>query len=328
MTDQELVAELLAFAGLGVPLSVERVKAGTLNRNFRVETREGSFFAREYRQGLPKSRIQEEHDLLAWCRERGLPVPTPMHLAPGTIVEIDGRAWSVFPWVEGISVPRGALTAKQAAALGEMHGRVQSVLATHSASAGATWLRRWNKADSLAAVTDLLAIARGRSAPGWMVDALELHLELLKAADILPFEHFPALPVQLVHGDFHDQQVLFGPSDEIVLIADWELFQPAPRAWELLRSLDFSVVLDTPLLGDYLAGYREHIQLSRDEAGLALEWWLQNRVLGTWTWQAYFVEGNDRVADLLPSTANQLRALATPGWRERTSERFIQLACG
>lgn len=328
MTDERLIAAVLAKAGFLSPLGVERIRAGTLNRNFRVETRDGPLFAREYREGLSPGRIREELELLAWCGERGIPVATPLDVGGSRLMEVEDRLWSLFPWVDGTAIPRGQATRAQAEALGEMHGRVQSVLANHPASAGSSWARRWNKDESLRTVSSLIEIAKSRAAEPWMMAALELHRDLLEVATIQPFEHFSSLPVQLVHGDFHDQQVLFGPAGDVVLVADWELFQAAPRAWELLRSLDFSAVLDSPLMVDYLAGYRQHIQLSRAEAELAVEWWLQNRLIGAWTWHAFFREGNERVADLLPSTAAQMRQLATPGWRESVSERFVWLATG
>ncbi|MEP6870314.1 MAG: phosphotransferase, partial [Anaerolineaceae bacterium] len=139
-------------------------------------------------------------------------------------------------------------------------------------------------------------------------------------------EYFASLPCQLLHGDFHDQQALFA-EDEVRAIVDWEIWHNDPRAWELIRSLAFSQLLDSPRLADYLGGYREHIQPAEAELQLALTLWFQSRVVGLWAWWAYIMEGNERVKEFFPSMLAELAMVTDVRWTASVRERVIRAAC-
>lgn len=173
--------------------------------------------------------------------------------------------------------------------------------------------RRWDRAESLALLDRVHAAAIRMGADGGVVAAIERQAGLLANETVLPPEAFAALPGQLLHGDFHDQQVLFRDDDAVALV-DWKIWHVGPRAWELLRSLAFSGLLESPLLDEYLAGYRGHQRLTREECRLALQLWWQGRVTGLWVWAAYFLEGNTRVRELFPATIADLE-LASDGRR-------------
>jgi len=90
---------------LGVPVGVG---GGTLNWNYRVETSRGAVFARRWRSGVTVERVVEEHQLLWWVAERGVPVVQPLKTTGGATVQALGDAlWSVFPWIEGRTTIRG-----------------------------------------------------------------------------------------------------------------------------------------------------------------------------------------------------------------------------
>jgi homoserine kinase type II len=323
----EIPAVLQAW-GLAAPASVTPVAGGTLNFNFRVEIGESVYFLRCHRANLETERIEGEHALVAWVAERGIPVPVPVHTSAGeTLAVVGDRRWAVYPWMRGAPVERGTLSAAQARSLGSMHGRIQALLATHPDSAGATFNLRWDQAQSLGLLDRLVAKARERREPDWIVDGIDHQRRMLDAWDVLPPEGYDSLPCQLLHGDFHDQQALFA-GDDVSAIVDWEIWRTDPRAWELVRSLAFSTLLGSPRLDDYLAGYREHVRLARDEPRLAMRLWFQSRVVGLWAWWAYLMDGNDRVAAFFPEMIAELDRIATPGWTDSVTERVVRAAAG
>lgn len=246
-----------------------------------------------------------------------VPIPTA---GGNTIVTHSGERWALFPWMDGATPVRGELTPHQARALGEMHGRVQSVLASHPGSATATFSQRWDKQQSLERLDQLVATSRERGVDAWITHGIERQRHLLEQADVLPPASFASLPCQVLHGDFHDQQILF-VADRITAVVDWEIWQTGARAWELVRSLAFSRVLDTPLLDAYLAGYREHVHLPEDEAQLALTLWFQSRIVGLWAWWAYIMEGNDRVAAFFPAMLAELDHITDERWTTKIRAR-------
>jgi Ser/Thr protein kinase RdoA (MazF antagonist) len=152
--------------------------------------------------------------------------------------------------------------------------------------------------------------------------AIRRHRGMLEPLEVLPPDAFAALPCQLLHGDFHDQQVLFA-GDRVSALVDWEIWHADPKIWELIRSLAFSELLETPLLEPYLEGYGRHVRLSEEECRLGWQLWWQTRVVGLWVWGAYYLEGHSRVRQHFPAVTAELELVADVGRRERCEERFM-----
>ena len=304
----------------------EPVLGGTLNWNFRVPTDGGGWFVRRYRDDLETERIRGEHALVAWAAERGVPAPQPEETPDDqTIVLMAGGRWAIYPWVEGTVADRGTLSNAQVRTLGALHGYTQAVLATRPLVQGESMKTRWDKAESLALLHRVIQAAASANAPQELQDAVAKHTRRLEAFEVLPPEAFASLPTQVLHGDFHDHQVIW-QGDSIAALVDWEIWHTDPRVWELVRSLAFSLLLDSPQMEDYLVGYREHVRLSEDECRLGLRLWWQSRVVGVWAWQAYFLQGNTRVSRFFPAMITEADHIADEGWRAGIEERFVHAA--
>ena len=328
----------LARFGLARHDGAERIGAGTLNQNFIVGTQRGKRVLRCIRADQPNSAVADEHAAIAWAAAHGIPVALPEPSTdppdalsdeglPNTCVALADRSrWAVFPFVEGRLARRGAHTAPEVAALGDMQGRLHSVLAMHPESPRATFKMLWSREHSLAALAEAERAAHSVNAADELIDAIGLQRKLLIAEPVQQPSAFAHLPCQMLHGDFHDEQVLFDAKDRIIAVLDWENFQGGARIWELVRSLAFSGLLDHPLLDTYLRGYSLHVQLSAEECALGIALWWQSRLIGTWVWTAYFVGGNQRLSPLFASTIETLNKLARSGWREATTQRFCNVA--
>ena len=158
-----------------------------------------------------------------------------------------------------------------------------------------------------------------------MVAAIGLQRELLLREPLRHPEDFAHLPCQMLHGDYHDQQVLLDADDRIVAVLDWELFQPGARVWELIRALAFMDLLEHPLLATYLQAYGRHVPLSAAECADGMALWWQSRLGGAWVWTAYFLAGNTRVMHMFDDTVATLDKLAQPGWRDEVTHRFCSI---
>src|SRR5687767_1944554 len=130
------IRTVLADYGLTSLGDPEPVSSGSLNWNFRVETSAGPMFVRKHRADRRIANVRAEHALVEWMAERGLPVvPALPGLDGDTVCLVADSVWAVFPWVEGRPPVRPAITAAQAHAVGEMHGRIHAVLSAHPLSA-------------------------------------------------------------------------------------------------------------------------------------------------------------------------------------------------
>ncbi len=306
----------------------EPVLSGTLNWNFGIDSDGGRLFVRRYRDDLETPRIHGEHALVRWVEERGVPVPLPeLTEDDRSVIEIAGGRWAVYPWIDGEVPERGSLSGSQVRTLGALHGFTQSVLAGHPDSAGARMQMAWDKAQSLEYLARIRAVAAAKGADDWLQDAVAKQTSLLEGLEVLPPSGYASLPCQLLHGDFHDHQVIWD-GENIAALVDWEIWHADPRVWEVVRSLAFSQLLDSPMLEDYLGGYRQFVQLTEDECRLGLRLWWQSRLVGLWAWAAYFLQGNTRVAKFFPEMVAELDKVADEGWKAGIEERFVRAACG
>ncbi|MEO8540420.1 MAG: phosphotransferase [bacterium] len=323
-----LIPDVIGRYGYWPTSEPEPVLSGTLNWNFKVGTDGGPFFVRRHRDDLETARIQGEHALVAWAEARGVPAPLPEETPEGqTIIKMGTGRWSMYPWIDGELSVRGALTAQQVRTLGALHGFTQATLAKHPESAGQPLQMRWDKAQSVELLKRIATVAAESGADSELQVAVTNQLKRLEAMEVLPPEAFATLPVQLIHGDFHDHQVLW-QEDSIAALVDWEIWHADPRVWEVVRSLAFSQLLGGPLMEEYLLGYRDHVQLTEDECRLGLRMWWQSRVVGVWAWAAYFLQGNTRVARFFPEMIAESERIADDGWTSGINERFVRAACG
>lgn len=301
-------------------------RPGTLNDNYRVSSGTRQFFVRHHRADCDRDQIIAEHALVVWVGERGIPVARPLADREGrTITETADGFWSVFPWIAGRSLVRGRIGASDARALGAMHGRIQTTLAAHPRS-GEQQALRWDAADSLSVLRDVEAVAIRAQADPWLLEGLRTQARMLEADWSRAPSAFGSLPSQLVHGDYHDEQMLFGRRDDIIAVVDWENARVLPRVYEVLRALALSRLTRPPLLEAYLSGYREHVRLSAEECELGVEQWWQTRLHGTWVFTAYFMEQNGRVRPFLADEVRRLAELSDRRRRTDMTRRLIRAA--
>lgn len=322
-------ARVLAAYGRALVGEPRRVEAGTLNANYRVRTADGAIFLRLHRPDHGLERILAEHDVLAFVAARAIPVPLPMRTAAGaTVFAGESGIWSAYPWIEGTLVAPHALGMDQAAALGDMHGRIHAALAGHPASTNATFEMTWDRQQSLAVLATCAHAARDQGVASWIVEAIERQADLLHREPLRLPASFAWLPCQLAHGDFHDQQALFAPDGSIAAVTDWELCRPWPRIWDLVRALAFCGLFRSAAMEPYLNAYRRHVTLTPEECHAGMELWWQSRLGGAWVWYAGLIEGNARVASLYEDTARHLEEVAGTAWREATEARLIRAVTG
>ncbi len=305
---------------------------GTLNGNYRVPTSDGPRFARCYRADLERERVEHKHAITRWVADRGAPAVAPLLTSGGeSVQEIGGRLWALFPWVNSRGHARGKISPNEAAGIGRVHGQIQAILAQHPASAGASLkllAKRvaWDTTAALESVSELIERATDDGASSELLDGLVFQRDLLQSEPPREFAEFDWLPSQLLHGDFHDQQILLSDQETVAGVVDWEMTRPASRVWELVRSLQFSRVLETPLLEHYLRGYCEHVTLTEQECRAGIEFWWQNRLHGTWATAPTSSKATIEWWPSFPRQTDNLRAFADPAWRTAIADRFVAAA--
>jgi homoserine kinase type II len=290
--------DLVCAWRIGTILNLQVPDTGTIHRTVLVDADQGSFALRGYRYKT-RRRIENEHALIRHAAANGLPVPLPLPLPDGRfILEYEGRFYALFDRAAGEQRARDDLSPREVAAMGACLSRVHQALQDFPAEHVQA---RSLGVDSSAA---LATIARVETAilaqPARDVWTLERLRRLQGQRDWIERMHGhdpPSLAgqsTQVIHGDYQ-QTNLFFRDGEVSGIIDWDQAYVAPRAWEVVRTLHLVWDLAPQSCGTFLAAYRGGATLDDADLDLAAAAYGWMRGHDTWSYEAYFLDGNTRV---------------------------------
>lgn len=299
--DPGMAAALRAF-GLAASAPPALVEHSILNQNYRVETADGPVFLRQHRSTRTLERLERELAGAAWAAGKGIPTPEPLSSRTGeNIVQIGGRFWSAYRWINGSSYRRGEIEPVQAGRLGEVHGRCIAALADYPRAADLppnselTWSTEQTLSD-LRQVGPLVVAWGTDQERRWHAR----QLEMVQSAGPRPSTDFAWLPLQPAHGDFHERNVVFDDSGSLAAVVDWERFCAQPPAFELLRAVSFMLMLEEGPLVAYLRGFGRHAPLDPATVAPCVDAWWQSSLHNTWVFRDSFISGNERARQFLP----------------------------
>lgn len=314
------VAARLGRTVFGEPAPVPH---GAINHNYRVETAGGPVFVRIHRDTRDRARVGLEQRVAAHAGSRGVPVIAPLRDAVGAASwSAGGLLVSAYPWVEGRHLQRGAITPPEAERLGALHGQVHVALADcEDPGLEISGQMHWDTEQAIADLSRVDDLIRYYPAPGEerlaIQRGLREQLALLESPVARASADFAEVPLRPCHGDFHDRNVLFDAGWRVLAVVDWEMASLLSPGYEMVRALAFMSLLEPPLVAAYLAGYRRHRPMPRDEFAAAVDFWWQHNLHSTWVYRRVFIEGDDRAAEFLPPGPVLVRTFADPAFRAR-----------
>jgi Ser/Thr protein kinase RdoA (MazF antagonist) len=226
---------------LGAVTRVQVVPEGLMNRNWRVTTVTG---ARAVKQVLDvdAAAARRQHRATAALARIGLPVPAPVKAGDDTVAVVDGAAYAVLPWVDGVHRRGPALTVAEAAALGELLARLHSALAEVMPPAtDRLVVPVTDLATAQAKIDhylDLLTQRPGRDDFDRLAET-QLHQRrrlLDQVAHLRPAEGVPVEPCGYTHGDFQYLNVLWNRG-RVSAVLDWDRLDVRPVGPEMSTNL-------------------------------------------------------------------------------------------
>ncbi|MEZ4620667.1 MAG: phosphotransferase [Caldilineaceae bacterium] len=329
-------AALLAFLQTAYRLpTLQRatpVAAGYLSRNWVISAGGERYFLKQYRFD-DATRVAAAHGALIHFQRAGLPTIVPIATHDGQMIStVDTRHYSLFPFVAGRQLRRGALSMTAVKAMGTMLARLHR--AGHNVRL--PHLRQWRlnrdrSAFETAATTILERIAQ--QTPATPFDSLAeqtVRRQLVLVEQIKIDPSLLALPSDhLIHGDYHDSNLFFDAQDQVAHLFDWEKAEIAPREVELVRALLFTCFSNPEnfrstflphnfVLGSaFLAAYHAHypIVLERFVDALHARYW--GSLCSLWVVNEHYLYQNPRRSVLgVHSGRDQLfcRSLTTIHW--------------
>jgi homoserine kinase type II len=126
LTELSLAAAIPLARGFGLQLArVEALTQGSVNSNFRLTDAAGKvYFARVYEEQDHAGALRE-HALVAALDAAGVPVVRALtNQDGGSLLDFQGKAFAVFPWVPGEILCQGRVTEAACRELGAALGRV------------------------------------------------------------------------------------------------------------------------------------------------------------------------------------------------------------
>lgn len=234
------------------PTAVEQL-GGSFNLNFLVQTNQGRYVTRLYGSHTTAARLADVQFVRARLATAGIPSPKTVLTVDGShFVAVDGQLLEVESYVEhDANMDTWPRLETGLPYLGRIHSLLRNltvgtdgrrpVYANHISSdqalarslEGAKRIRSWDPTDAelqLAACTEELARR-----------VHEAECEIVRA-----------LPHQLVHGDFWDNNVLFR-DDEVAAVIDLDFMGERLRIDDLALTLYFA---NATIGGDYLSDAR------------------------------------------------------------------------
>lgn len=315
--EYRLIGRILAAYGLGEPVTLYRPGHGILNRSWLVQTGDHGYFIKEYRY-RDDARIRAEHEVLRALANQPVPVPH-LYTLPGgsSLLDLDGTWYAVWDWAQGNYLEHPIVTAAQAEAFGKTLGGLHRVLQALPVPFEAIdRYLAWDSAELVQGMVRLRDLAQAVKDDPFAQQAL-LHcaeVEQCIAEGLPPYRDFAWMPTQIIHADPSPENMYFDANHRVTAIFDWELVSVRPRAWDIIRAINYmlpdsqvpggvQIELATPLI----AGYHAANPLSEREVAATPDLYYFARVHDLWVYEEHFLRGRTRTDVLAPGRLAELR---------------------
>lgn len=289
--------QILASWNIGAVESVAVPATGTINQTQIISTRAGRWVLRRYRR-RDRIGVEREHALIAYARAQGVPAVAPVPLTEGTtILEHEGRSYALFPHAPGVQVARADLRSDQIAAMGVCLARLHVALASYPQAKVDQRSLVVDRTATLRAIDEFVTQIRSQStldiSDEYALRRLAGQQRWIEQHHDTPIE-LDGLPQQVIHGDYTEANLFFD-ADQISAIIDWEQAYVAPRAWEIVRTIDLVFHFEAAACQILLNAYRQSLSVAWSELDRAALCYAAIRAHDVWMYEAAYGQGNDRV---------------------------------
>lgn len=223
-----------------------RPAGGTANASLTVVGVRGQYVLRRRNpRYCDPEQLAYDHSVLHGLAKAGLPVPKVVRAAGGTRwVEHEGRIYELHQFVEGAAFDPQDLN--EVAAAGAMLARFHRATERLQPQGRKEWPRYFDPKASLKALKEARRKLRGKApgdlqpyGAGVVSDVLDRLLAEAQACERrLPDKAYWALPVTIVHGDWHPANLRFA-DHQVVGIFDFDWVGRQPRMVDLTDGLLF-----------------------------------------------------------------------------------------
>ena len=314
------VRKALEVWGVRAPRAVWTPETGTINTNLIVDADEGRFVLRRYHH-QDQDRIEQEHALVLWAHERGIPAVPPLRTKTGaSYLEQEGGVFALFPFAPGHQVRRDALRAEDVTAMGRFLGRLHNTLSEYPMEKVRQRTFSIDRDETLKGIDRLERLILGRRAleesDEYALRGLGSRRSWIEGDQNTDFQEIRSLKFQVIHGDYNETNLFFR-NGEVVAIIDWDQVYAAPRSWEIMRTMHLVFDFRIEPCRLFLEAYRTEAPMGMPVLEQCARCYSVIRGHSLWLFEAIYEEGN-----------NRLRRFLRPGAFMPIEKRWSQLRNG
>jgi Ser/Thr protein kinase RdoA (MazF antagonist) len=241
-------------------------------------------------------RVELEHEVMAFARGRGVPVPDVIATPGGElIVEREGRLYSLSRYAVGHHVPRDTIDAALALVMGRALASLHVALEPFPTEAVPRVRRAQSREATVCRIDEILARLAAIDQPtkqdAWARERLQTRVAWL--SEHTEPQHLALGCEQMVHGDYQDTNLFFHGGN-VSGVIDWDKAEVRSPGEEVVRAMHLSLGLDADRSGAFLAGYRSGAALSDHQLQVAAAEYGQQRAADLWLYETVYLNGDDR----------------------------------
>lgn len=295
---------------------ISKVTEGYLSNNFVIENDGKKYFLKQYRY-TDLEKIKEIHRVKFFFSEGGIPVILPLKNRAGDFISpIDGKFYSLFPFIEGRIIRRKGRSDKAFASAGEMLARIHLLSINGIPDITSSYFNFWSKEEffaELKLVEEAMKIERAEDPFDTPARESMAYKADLAEKNTIFFEDLNLHRDHIIHGDYHGNNLFYDESDAVQWVFDIEKATIAPRSFELARCIDFMCFagnFEEENFADarvFLSSYSATYPIEKKEVEAGFTAFYLKLVYNLWVEKEHYLDKNNRVDLFLESDLVKLK---------------------
>jgi Ser/Thr protein kinase RdoA (MazF antagonist) len=291
---------------------VKRVEEGHISDNYIVEGGGQKYFLKRYSKD--PERVNNIHWVEDFFSQNGVPAICALGQSGKKMVQIDGYAWAVYPYIEGSIRKRTELSVTALQSMGKMLAKIHGLTIDTPPSINLKRFSFWDIAKFLerAGVIEKIIMdkAERNDFDNGVLADLKIKRHLIK--DISDPESHKLLNECITHGDCQYNNMFFSQDDSVEWIFDWEATAIAPRMYEFVRSLELMCFdgsytdLDFKQAEIYIKAYHEALPFEPAELIEGYKIFRGRFTATIWVEEAHYIDCNFRADKFLATEMARL----------------------
>lgn len=297
---------------IGKIKNITKSSRGYLSHNYIIKTDGQKYFLKK-KQTLNNN--DEKMNFICqatiFFAHQGIPIIEPIKTKDEKyFFKFEKNFHLLFPYVTGIKRERGKLSGKQIESMGAMMAKLHLAGRNGYPILERRITKSWSKNRFYQTYNEVIEVIKGKKKLD-QIDKLFLEeMELKKDfvdKNTLSLEDFKLKSNHLVHGDYHDSNVLFDGKSNVKYIFDLKSVI-TPRVLELIRTID--MIFFKPKISErsfacaklFLKSYQAIYPISKEELTNGIRARITKSYYTLWKEEEYYLNGNKSVSRIIAST--------------------------